>query len=129
MAYCDYLRGLSEADENAQRGFYGAISALGRGETIDNDGRGVDERSTEICKAGDDVPTGAEWRNLQAELTHDYGLRCMEDRGVKYEDEVERMLGHAETAKSLNIVERARLVGEEDLGRVVDPDLHPDRER
>jgi hypothetical protein len=77
----------------------------------------------------DDMPTPEEWRKLKAEWTHDYGLRRMEDRGVKYEDEVERKLGHAETAKSLNIVERARLVGEEDLGRVVDPDRHPDRER
>lgn len=31
-----------------------------------------------------------EWRKLKAEWTHDYGLRRMEDRGVKYEDQEER---------------------------------------
>jgi hypothetical protein len=43
----------------------------------------------------DDMPTPEEWRKLQAEWTHDYGLRRMEDRGVKYEDEAERELDHA----------------------------------
>lgn len=35
-----------------------------------------------------------EWQRLKAEMTHDYGLRHMEDRGVKYEDEVERFFDH-----------------------------------
>ena len=38
------------------------------------------------------VPTPEEWRKLKAEWTHDYGLRRMEDRGVKYEDQAERRL-------------------------------------
>lgn len=45
--------------------------------------------------AWDDMPTPEEWRKLNAEWTHDYGLRRMEDRGVKYEDEAERKLDHA----------------------------------
>ncbi len=40
----------------------------------------------------DDMPTPEEWRKLKAEWTHDYGLRRMEDRGVKYGDEAEREL-------------------------------------
>ena len=43
----------------------------------------------------DDMPTPEEWRKLKAEWTHDYGLRRMEDRGVKYGDEAERELDHA----------------------------------
>jgi hypothetical protein len=35
-----------------------------------------------------------EWDKLKAEWIHDYGLRRMEDRGVKYEDEAERKLDH-----------------------------------
>jgi hypothetical protein len=31
-------------------------------------------------------------QNLQAEWTHDYGLRRLEDRGLRYEDEAERTL-------------------------------------
>ena len=42
-----------------------------------------------------DMPTPEEGRKLTAEWTHDYGLRRMEDRGVKYEDEAERKLNHA----------------------------------
>ena len=36
------------------------------------------------------MPTPEEWRKLKAEWTNDYGLRRMEDRGVKYEDQEER---------------------------------------
>ena len=36
----------------------------------------------------DDMPTPEEWQLLKAEWTHDYGLRRMEERGVRYEDEV-----------------------------------------
>ena len=36
-----------------------------------------------------------EWEKLKAEWMHDHGLRRMEDRGVKYEDEAERQLDHA----------------------------------
>ena len=43
----------------------------------------------------DDMPTPEEWRKLKAEWTHDYGLRRMEDRGVKYGDEAERELDYA----------------------------------
>ena len=42
----------------------------------------------------DGMPAPEEWRKLQAEWTHDYGLRRMEDRGVSYEDESERPLDH-----------------------------------
>jgi hypothetical protein len=129
MADRDYLRGLSQADENSQRAFYSEVSALGRAETIDKDGRGIAERVTEISGGGDEIPTGEEWRKLQAELTHDHGARRMEDRGVNYEDAVERMQDHADASKPVNILERARLLGEEGVGRVVDPDRHPDRER
>ena len=41
------------------------------------------------------MPTPEEWRQLRAEWTHDYGLRHLEDRGVRYEDEAERPLDHA----------------------------------
>jgi hypothetical protein len=41
------------------------------------------------------MPTPEEWQKLKAEWKHDYGLRRLEDRGVKYEDEVERKLDHA----------------------------------
>ncbi len=68
-----------------------------------------------LAEAEDGVLTGAERRELQAGLTHDYGLRRGEDRGVKDEDEVERMPDHAGAPKPLNIVERARSVGEEDV--------------
>jgi hypothetical protein len=129
MAYRDYLRDLSQADENTQRGFYGAISALGRSGGIDSGGRGGAESMSEISEGEDEIPTVEEWRKLQAELTHDYGLRRMEDRGVKYEDAVERMLDHAETSKPVNILERARLAGEEAVERGVDRDRHPDHER
>jgi hypothetical protein len=40
----------------------------------------------------DHIPTSEEWRKLKAEWSHDYGLRRMEDRGVKYEDQAERKL-------------------------------------
>jgi len=43
----------------------------------------------------DGLPTPEEWRRLQAEWRHDYGLRRMENRGVKYQDETERRLDHA----------------------------------
>jgi hypothetical protein len=43
----------------------------------------------------EDMPAPEEWRKLQAEWTHDYGLRRMEDRGVKFEDVVEREIDHA----------------------------------
>jgi hypothetical protein len=43
----------------------------------------------------DDRPTREGWRKLKAEWMHDYGLRRMEDRGVKYEDEAGRELDHA----------------------------------
>jgi hypothetical protein len=36
-----------------------------------------------------------EWEKLKAEWVRDSGLRRMEDRGVKYEDEAERKLDHA----------------------------------
>ncbi len=129
MEYRDYLRDLSQADENAQRAFYGAISALGRSGGTDSGGRGASESANGISEPGDEIPTGEEWRKLQAELTHDYGLRRMEDRGVKYEDDVERILDHAEASNPLNIVERARLAGEADVGRGVERDQHPNRER
>jgi hypothetical protein len=122
ITYRDYLRDLSQADENTQRGFYKEISALGRGETIDKDGRGINERVTEISEGEDEIPTGEAWRKLQAELTHDYGLRRMEDRGVKYEDEVERMLDHAAEGHRGDIVERARRLGGEDVEPVRDRD-------
>ena len=48
-----------------------------------------------IADDGDGMPTPEEWRKLKAEWTHDYGLRHLEDRGVKYEDEGERPLDHA----------------------------------
>jgi hypothetical protein len=35
-----------------------------------------------------------EWEKLKAEWMHDHGLRRMEDRGVKYEDQAERKLDH-----------------------------------
>ena len=41
------------------------------------------------------TPTPEEWRKLNAEWTHDYGLRRMEERGVKYEDQAARPLDHA----------------------------------
>ena len=40
----------------------------------------------------DDLPTPEEWRKLKAEWMHDQGLRRMEERGVKYEDQAERPL-------------------------------------
>jgi hypothetical protein len=36
-----------------------------------------------------------EVRELHAEWRHDYGLRFLEDRGVRYQDETERALDHA----------------------------------
>jgi hypothetical protein len=39
---------------------------------------------------GDRLLTGDELRRLFREWTHDYGLRRLEDRGVKYEDERDR---------------------------------------
>ena len=36
------------------------------------------------------MPTPEKWRKLKAEWSHDYGLRRMEDRGVKYEDQADR---------------------------------------
>jgi hypothetical protein len=47
---------------------------------------------------GDGMPTPEVWRKLQAEWAHDYGLRHMEDRSVRYEDEAERRLDHAGNA-------------------------------
>jgi hypothetical protein len=47
-----------------------------------------------IADERDGMPTPEEWRKLQAEWTHDYGLRRLEDRGVSYEDETERTLDH-----------------------------------
>lgn len=41
-----------------------------------------------------------DWQRLKAEMTHDYGLRHLEDRGVKYEDEVERFFDHLADASS-----------------------------
>jgi hypothetical protein len=43
----------------------------------------------------DEIMTPDQWQKLNAEWTHDYGMRHMEDRGVKYEDEVERTLDQA----------------------------------
>jgi hypothetical protein len=39
--------------------------------------------------------TGKALRKLFREWTHDYGLRRMEDRGLKYEDEKNRPLDRA----------------------------------
>ena len=50
-----------------------------------------------IADDRDEMPTPEEWRKLKAEWTHDYGLRRLEDRGVKYEDDVERKLDPAAT--------------------------------
>ena len=43
----------------------------------------------------DDMPTPEEWPTLKAEWTHDYGLRFLEDRQVRYEDTAERPLDQA----------------------------------
>jgi hypothetical protein len=42
-----------------------------------------------------DLPTPEEWEKLKAEWMHDYELRRMENRGMKYEDEADRKLDHA----------------------------------
>ena len=47
---------------------------------------------------GDAIIPPEEWRKLRAEWIHDYGLRRLEDRGVKYEDEIERQLDLAAEA-------------------------------
>jgi hypothetical protein len=38
----------------------------------------------------DDIPTSDEMKRINAEMRHDYGLRYLEDRGVRYEDEATR---------------------------------------
>ena len=43
-------------------------------------------------KVGDGTLSSEAWRNLKAEWTHDEGLRRLEDRGVRYEDEAEQSL-------------------------------------
>jgi hypothetical protein len=45
-----------------------------------------------IADEHDGMPTLEEWRKLHAEWTHDYGLRRLEERGVRYQDEAERSL-------------------------------------
>ena len=43
----------------------------------------------------DDRLKPGEWEKLKAEWMHDHGLRRLEDRDVKYEDQAERKLDHA----------------------------------
>lgn len=87
-----------------------------------------------IADDRDDMPTPEEWRKLKAEWTHDYGLRRIEDRGVKYEDEGERPLDHA-AARSKSEGqggeqgERLPLPGElaesrDDVRRITDEQIH-----
>jgi hypothetical protein len=83
----------------------------------------------ESADGWDEIPTGEEWRKPRAEVTHDYGLRRMEDRGVKCEAEVERAMDHAEAPKQVDIVERARMLGEESAERAGDQDRRNGRER
>ena len=66
---------------------FGEIEATA-GQSLPSPGAIADER--------DEMPTPEEWRKLKAEWTNDYGLRRMEDRGVRYEDEAERPLDRIE---------------------------------
>lgn len=42
------------------------------------------------------LPSPEAWQQLKAEWTHDYGLRRMEDRGVRYENQKNRALDRAQ---------------------------------
>jgi hypothetical protein len=72
---------------------------IATGDDLDASGRDLDEVKSAnqrllspaaIADVRDDIPAPEEWRKLKAEWKHDYGLRHLEDRGVRYEDEVER---------------------------------------
>jgi hypothetical protein len=55
----------------------------------------AEARPSAIADERDGMPTPEEWRKLQAEWTHDYGLRRLEERGASYQDEAERTLDQA----------------------------------
>jgi hypothetical protein len=100
--YRDWLRGIRSAGEDSQITYYEQACGEGRRSRLETEGLG-DARPAgipvpspeDIWDERDGLPRPEEWRRLRAELTHDYGLRHLEDRGVKYEDVVERELDHA----------------------------------
>jgi hypothetical protein len=48
--------------------------------------------ATAVHDPRDDMPTTGEWQDIKAEWTHDYSLRRLEERVVRYEDEPHRPL-------------------------------------
>jgi len=101
-AYRNDLRGLLAGGKDDQIAYYHRISDLGRNGRLHDEGSVEVEAASQplpsagaIADDGDGMPTPEEWRKLKAEWTHDYSLRRMEERGVKYEDEGERQLDHA----------------------------------
>src|SRR5271157_1223867 len=101
-AYRNYLRGLLAGGEDGQVDYYHRMSDLGRNGRLHDEGFGEAEAVSKplpsagaIADDGDGMLTPEEWRKLKAEWTHDYGLRHLEDRGVKYEDEGGRQLDDA----------------------------------
>ncbi len=143
-AYRNDLRGLLAGGKDDQIAYYHRISDLGRNGRLHDEGFGeVEAVSKPLPSAGaiaddaddgDGMPTPEEWRKLKAEWTTDYGLRHLEDRGVKYEDEGERPLDHAAAGgkgerQGGEQGERLPLPGElaesrDDVGRITDEQIH-----
>ena len=78
-----------------RREFEEARAAAGADRSVWN---GQGRTPWQVADDRDEMPTPEEWQKLKAEWTHDYGLRRLEDRGVRYEDEIHRALDHAAVA-------------------------------
>ena len=140
-AFRDYFRAALRREVIDQVDYNNRISDLGRNGRLHDEGFGEAEAVSKPLPSpgtiaddaddGDGMPTPEEWRKLKAEWTHDYGLRRMEDRGVKYEDEGERPLDHAAARGKSEGQDGKRLPlpGEvadsrDDVGRITDERIH-----
>jgi hypothetical protein len=91
--------------------------------------RGILRSRHELADDFDDMPSPEEWRKLKAEWTHDYGLRRMEERGVRYEDQTARQLDDSGHRSNGDIIGAARTHGQNESAPDFDVERRGERER